>query len=64
METDKYENAVHIFLQRLNLGFVLALGFFSVKVPERVGATVKIAYHWPSVGLTVRTNVVGAIVNR
>jgi hypothetical protein len=50
-------------VQRLNLGFVLALGL-SIKVPEGVGAAVKIAYHPPSVRLTVRINVEGAIVDR
>ena len=43
--TDEYKDTIHVILQRLNPGFVVALRFFSVKRPERVGTAIKIAYH-------------------
>jgi hypothetical protein len=43
--TDKYKDTIHVVLQRLNPGFVVALRFFSIKRPERVGTAIKIAYH-------------------
>ena len=43
--TDEYKDTIHVIFQRLNPGFVVALRFFAVKRPERVGTAVKIAYH-------------------
>jgi hypothetical protein len=43
--TDKYKDIIHVVLQSLNPGFVVALRFFPVKSPERVGTAIKIAYH-------------------
>ena len=43
--TDKYKDTIHVFLQRLNAGFVVALRFFSVKGPERISTAVEITYH-------------------
>jgi hypothetical protein len=43
--TDKYKDAIHILLQRSNAGFVVALGFFPVKRPERISTAVEITYH-------------------
>jgi hypothetical protein len=43
--TDEYKDTLHVVLQSLNQGFVVALGFFPVKGPEGVGTAVKIAYH-------------------
>jgi hypothetical protein len=54
-ETDKYEDAIHVVLQSLNVGLVMALRFLSVKCPECVGTTVKIAYHALFFGISVRT---------
>jgi hypothetical protein len=43
--TDEYKDTVHVFLQRLNPGFVVALGFFPIKRPEPTSSAMKIAYH-------------------
>ena len=43
--TDKYKNTIHVVLQSLNPGLVVALCFFPVKRPEGVGTAVKIANH-------------------
>jgi hypothetical protein len=43
--TDEYKDTIHVFLQRLNAGFVVALGFFPVERPEGISTAVKIAYH-------------------
>ena len=43
--THEYEDTIHVFFQRFNASFVVALGFFPVKRPEGIIAAVKIAYH-------------------
>jgi hypothetical protein len=43
--TDKYKDTIHVFLQRLNAGFVVALRFFPVKRPERISTAVETTYH-------------------
>jgi hypothetical protein len=43
--TDKYKDTIHIVLQSLNAGFVVALSFFPIKGPEGISTTIKIAYH-------------------
>ena len=43
--TNKYKDTIHIVLQRLNAGFVVALCFFPIKRPQRVSTAVKIADH-------------------
>jgi hypothetical protein len=43
--TDKYKDTVHVVLQSLDAGIVVALSFFPVKSPERVSTPVEIAYH-------------------
>jgi hypothetical protein len=44
-ETNKDKDTIHVFLQRLNAGFVVTLSFFPVKIPEGVSTSMKIAYH-------------------
>ena len=43
--TDKYKDSIHILLQRLDAGFVVALGFFPIKRPQRISSAVEITYH-------------------
>jgi hypothetical protein len=51
--TDKYKYTIHVILQRLNPGFVVALRFFAVKRPEGVSTAIKIAYHARSLAGTL-----------
>ena len=44
-ETNKDKDAIHVFLQRLNAGLVMALCFFPVNIPECVSTSMKIADH-------------------
>jgi len=56
--TDEYVDAIHVFLQSLNLRLVVALGFLSVKGPEPVSTAVKVTdnvlffWSWVRLGTT------------
>ena len=43
--TNKYEDTIHVFFQRLNASFVVALGFLPVKIPQSISTTIKVAYY-------------------
>src|SRR6266849_1601827 len=45
MWTDEYEDAIHIVLQSLNEGFVVALCFFPINTPEGIGTALKVTNH-------------------
>ena len=45
LATDEYKDTIHVILQSLVVGLVVALGFLAVKIPERVGTAFKVPYH-------------------
>ena len=64
--TNKYKDTIHVVLQSLDLGLVVALCFVPVKRPEGVGTAVKIAYHarfWARI-ITDRATFAGVFKHR
>lgn len=43
--TDEYKDPVHVVLQSLNQGFVVALCFIPIKSPESIGTPLKVTNH-------------------
>ena len=50
INTDEYEDAIHIVFEGMNSAFIVALCFIQVKRPHRIGVVIEIADHGRCVG--------------